>query len=184
MASMPTERGVALAFMILAQAASAESAQAFQGYRNAGGGVAVPTAETMSACLDASAARHGLDPSLLYLILRVEDGRLGRITHNASGAPPDIGPAQINGIWLRKLAVRWGVDVETTFLRLRDDFCWNIDAAGWIAREALDTCQGRFWECFARYHSRTPHFQRRYLALVAERAKAMLNGRKPSDGDG
>lgn len=132
----------------------------------------------MDACLRAAGEAHGVPPALLYLILRVEDGRLGRVTPNASGAPPDIGPAQVNGVWVRKAAERWNTTPERAFAALRDSFCANLEMAAYIAGLALagDGAGDRagFWDRFARYHSRTPRHQRRYLGLVAGQVERLL----------
>lgn len=168
------------AALALAAALAASPAAASE-WRNSPVPVAAPDAATMAACLDAAARAHGLPAPLLYLILRVEDGRLGRVSPNtASGAPPDIGPMQVNAVWLPRIAARWGTDARTAFGALRDSFCANVEAGAWIMRLALHRAKGDFWEGVAHYHSATPRFRVRYLRLVLEQAMRLEGVRPPS----
>jgi hypothetical protein len=125
--------------------------------------------QVIQVCIETAARVHRLPAQILVVILRVENGRLGRISPNASGAPPDVGPMQVNAMWLPRLAARWGVSREEAFLALRDDFCTNVEAGAWLLREAMNDAR----EGVAFYHSRTPEFKRRYKRLALEQALAV-----------
>lgn len=173
-----TERTAAMKAAILAIGLLMATPAAALEYRNNPAPVPLPPSDVMAACMDAAAKAHRLPPQLLYLILRVEDGRLGRVTPNVS-APPDIGPSQVNGIWVKRAAERWGTTPERAFLALRDNFCANLEMAAYIARRALDDGTGDFWERFAGYHSRTPKHRDRYLRLLAGQAERLLPAKSP-----
>ena len=97
------------------------------------------------SCIEAAANAHGLPPTVLVILLRVEGGRLGRVSDNTN-ATVDIGPMQVNEIWLPKLAARWGASIPDTFLTLRDNFCANLEGSAWILRQGLDEARGDFWQ--------------------------------------
>jgi len=143
--------------------------------RNASGPVPGPAPGVIEACLTAAAVAYRIPAPLLVIILRVENGRLGRVTPNASGAPPDVGPMQVNAQWLPRIAARWGVSQDVAFPALRDDFCANVEAGAWIMRAALDEARGDFWRGVAIYHSPKGEHQRRYLRLVLEQSLRMFN---------
>jgi hypothetical protein len=46
----------------------------------------------------------------------------------------DLGPMQINTIWLPELAQSWGVSESTAYKWVRDDPCTNMGVAAWILR--------------------------------------------------
>jgi hypothetical protein len=164
----------ALAALLLSAGAAAA-----QPYVNAPGPVPVAPpgydpAAYVAGCITAAGAAHRIPASLLVLIMRVENGRLGRVTPNASGAPPDVGPAQVNAMWVRRLAQRWQTTPAEAFIALRDNLCANLEAAAWILRDAIDSAPDDFWKGVAHYHSRTPHFRDRYLRLLRDQAMALL----------
>lgn len=159
-----------------------------QPYTNASGPVPVAPpgyapAAYVAGCITAAATAHGVPAPLLVLIMRVENGRLGRVTPNASGAPPDVGPAQVNAMWVSKLAQRWRTTPQAAFVALRDNLCANLEAAAWILRDAIDSAPEDFWKGVAHYHSRTPQFRDRYLRLLRDQAMAMLEQarRRPAE---
>ncbi|MDN3563107.1 lytic transglycosylase domain-containing protein [Paeniroseomonas aquatica] len=163
--------GATLAVLLAGEAGAFE-------LRNAPGPVPVAmpgqsAQQVIQVCIETAARVHRLPAQILVVILRVENGRLGRISPNASGAPPDVGPMQVNAMWLTRLAARWGVSREEAFLALRDDFCTNVEAGAWLLREAMNDAKGDFWEGVAFYHSRTPEFKRRYKRLALEQALAV-----------
>jgi len=121
------------------------------------------------SCIEAAANAHGLPPTVLVILLRVEGGRLGRVSDNTN-ATVDIGPMQVNEIWLRKLAARWGASVPDTFLALRDSFCANLEGGAWILRQGLDEARSDFWQGVGYYHSHAPAHKANYLRKVLQQA--------------
>ena len=120
-------------------------------------------------CLTAAGNAHHEPPALLVILLNVEGGRLGAVSPNTNGTV-DIGPMQVNDIWLPKLAAHWATTKESAYLALRDNFCANVEAGAWILRRGLDEAHGDFWEGVGFYHSHDPGYKRTYLNSVLQQA--------------
>jgi len=162
-----------LAALLLAGLVASVPARASE-YRNSPvpvglGSSADDAKRIIRSCIEAAANAHGLPPTVLVILLRVEGGRLGRVSDNTN-ATVDIGPMQVNEIWLRKLAARWGASVPDTFLALRDNFCANLEGGAWILRQGLDEARGDFWQGVGYYHSHAPEHKANYLRKVLQQA--------------
>ena len=120
-------------------------------------------------CIESAARVHRLPPAMLLILLQVEDGRLGRVSDN-SNATVDIGPMQVNEIWLPKVAAHWGVSVPETFVALRDSLCANLEGGAWILRQGIDEARGDFWQGVGFYHSHSPEHKADYLRKVLRQA--------------
>jgi len=94
----------------------------------------------------------------LYAILDVEGGRVGEAWLNTNGSY-DMGPMQINSLWLRALA-RQGVSEND----LINDGCRNVHAGAWILAREMQTRKGMAG--VGAYHSKTPRHQKRYRAAI------------------
>ena len=81
----------------------------------------------------------------------------------------DIGPIQVNQIWLPKIAAHWHTDVTSAFVALRDNACANFEAGAWILHSAMAET-GDFWSGVALYHSHSPGPRQDYLRQVLRRA--------------
>ncbi len=57
-------------------------------------------------CIVAAASVYRLPPVMLVILLNVEGGSLGRVSHNTNHTV-DIGPMQVNQIWLPAIAAHW-----------------------------------------------------------------------------
>jgi hypothetical protein len=123
------------------------------------------TPAMIEGCILAAAQLHHLPPALLVILLNVERGAIGHVSHNTNDTV-DIGPMQVNQVWLPQLARHWNASISTTFLALRDNFCANVEGGAWILRQALDEAHGDFWQGVAIYHSHDPGYQRDYLGHV------------------
>ena len=126
-------------------------------------------ATVIERCILAAGQAQRLPPAMLVILLHVEGGQLGRVSDNTN-ATVDIGPMQVNEIWLPEVARHWGVSVPTAFLGLRDDFCANIEAGAWILRRGLDEARGDFWTGVGYYHSHDPVHKANYLRKVMTQA--------------
>jgi len=124
-----------------------------------------PTPATIEACIYAAAYVYHEPPAVLLILLNVESGTLGAVSHNTNGTV-DIGPMQVNQLWIPKLAEHWLADPQTTYEALRDNFCANVEAGAWILRQGLDRAKGDFWGGVAYYHSFDPVYEDRYLRSV------------------
>jgi len=116
-------------------------------------------------CLLAAADAHRLPPAMLVVLLKVEGGRLGHVSQNSNDTV-DIGPMQVNTIWVTKIAARWRTTPAAAYLALRDNLCANLEGGAWILARALAEAKGDFWGGVAIYHSHKPEHQGRYLRLV------------------
>ncbi len=131
----------------------------------------------LAICLIVSAQSYDLPPGVLLGILQVEGGRIGQEVSNTNGSY-DLGPMQINTIWLPELARRWGMDQAAVRKKVRDDGCANIAVASWILRQRINYT-GSLWGGIAGYHSLTPSLGSRYASKVATAMKRYnLNDRK------
>ena len=124
---------------------------------------------TIRGCITAAAKVPRLPPAVLVILLNVEGGSLGRVSPNTNGTV-DIGPIQVNQIWLPELAAHWNATIADTYKALRDNFCANVEAGAWILRRGLDEARGDFWEGVGYYHSHTPEHKTRYLRHVLRQA--------------
>ena len=138
-------RGVVLAAAVLA-VLSAGPAKA---------GDAPDGQATIRGCITAAAKVYRLPPAVLVILLNVEGGSLGRVSPNTNGTV-DIGPIQVNQIWLPDVAAHWNATIADAYKALRDNFCANVEAGAWILRRGLDEAHGDFWEGVGYYHSHTP----------------------------
>ena len=140
------------------------------------------TPTTIRDCILAAAKVYREPPAVLLILLNVEGGTLGAVSEN-SNATVDIGPMQVNQIWIPAVAAHWHASRQATFLALRDNFCANVEAGAWILRQGLDEANGDLWGGVAFYHSHTPEYQRRYLLAVLKQALRLeQSARQPAAG--
>lgn len=104
--------------------------------------------EVPAICIAYTAARFDLPANLIMSILKTEGGRVGTESRNSNGTY-DLGPMQINTIWLPVLK---GHGIERA--ALRDDGCLNVWVGGWILRSGLNS-SGNYWRGVGRYNSAT-----------------------------
>lgn len=133
-------------------------------YHDASIAPAPASAEEIRACLLSASRVNRVPPLLVVALLRVEAGHLGGVTLNTNDTV-DIGPMQVNEIWLAQVATHWRAPIGPTFTALRDNFCANIEAGTWILRQALSETPD-FWDGVARYHSHSPRFGHDYLVRL------------------
>lgn len=125
------------------------------------------------SCLISAAAVHDLPPAIMVGILDVEGGRVGFERTNTNGTR-DLGPLQINTLWVPVVAKAHGLAEGSVERALRDDGCYNARMAAWILRRCIDDV-GELWKGIGCYHSRTPHLNQAYQGRV-KRALARLYG--------
>jgi hypothetical protein len=124
---------------------------------------------TIQSCILAAAGIHREPPALLLILLNVEGGTLGAVSQNTNGTV-DIGPMQVNQIWVPMIAGHWHATNNATYQALRDNFCANVEAGAWILRQGLDEAHGDLWGGVAFYHSHNPVYQQQYLLSVLKQA--------------
>ncbi len=111
-------------------------------------------------CILSVSEIYDIPPWLLIAILDVEGGSIGTISENKNGSY-DIGPMQINSLWLDKLK-KSNIDLNM----LRFNGCLNVQVGGWILKKNLNRYKDDFWKGIGAYHSRTDHLNKKYRKLV------------------
>jgi len=135
----------------------------------------------MCDCLTAAAA-HRLPSAMLVVLLNVEGGTLGRVSRNTNGTV-DIGPMQVNTVWVPRIAAHWNSSPASAYAALRDNLCANLEGGAWILRQAMDEARGDFWGGVGIYHSRNPRYSERYLRQVLKASlllQAQAQAQQPS----
>ncbi len=115
------------------------------------------------------ASIYHLPPRVLPSIQAVEGGSPG-IVHRNTNNTEDLGVMQVNTTWLRPLASYTHTSAATVYMRLRDDACYNVAAAGAIMRTYLDETHGDLMRAVGNYHSHTAVFNTAYQVLVTQSA--------------
>lgn len=110
--------------------------------------------KVLAACLMLASQTYEVPPAVMLGILQVEGGRVGLESKNTNGSA-DLGPMQINTIWMPELAEKWGVNEDTARVWVRDDPCTNMGVAAWILKNHMNET-GSLSKAIAHYHSRTP----------------------------
>ncbi len=123
----------------------------------------------LAACMMIAAQTHSVPPALLVGIYKAEGGKIGQEVRNKNGTH-DLGPMQINTIWLPQLAKEWKVSESTARKWVRDDPCTNTKVAAWILRSHLNETQN-LSTALQYYHSRTPKFGKKYKKRVLDLMK-------------
>lgn len=121
--------------------------------------------KVLAACIFMAAQTYGIPPAVLLGIYQVEAGRVGQEVGPNRNGSYDLGPMQINTIWLPELATQWGVSVSTARRWVRDDSCTNVGVAAWILRRHIDETQD-LSRAISHYHSRTPNIGDSYKYRV------------------
>ncbi len=121
-----------------------------------------------------AAQTYSVPPAVLVGIYQVEGGKPGQAVGNTNGTY-DLGPMQINTIWVPELADKWGVSNNTALQWVKNDPCTNMGVAAWILRGHMDRT-GNLSTAIAHYHSKTPKFGGPYKGKVisAMRSKGLL----------
>lgn len=115
-------------------------------------------------CIVRASAQYGIHTDVLFAILLVEGGTVGKDSKANNNGTYDIGPFQINSMHRKELA-SIGVDEE----RLRNDGCVNAMVAArhlkrTITPEMLEgvRTQEDYLSVLANYHSATPKYNKIY----------------------
>ncbi|WP_375282475.1 lytic transglycosylase domain-containing protein [Sphingobium yanoikuyae] len=138
----------------------ASNASAVTGSR---GGVEAENA--INQCIHRAASGRPWLAQTLSALRRQEGGWIGAEVGNADGSV-DLGPMQVNSWWIPRIARL--IDRSEPQVRswLRDDPCFNVEAARWIFLSALHDAKD-FWRAVGIYHSPTRWRQMRYAKGIA-----------------
>ena len=124
----------------------------------------------LAACIFLAAQTYSIPPAVLLGIYQVEAGSVGQAVGPNKNGSYDLGPMQINTIWLPELAAQWGVSTNTAYRWVKDDPCTNVGVSAWILRSHLDETQD-LSRAIAYYHSRTPNIGGAYKYRVISSMK-------------
>lgn len=119
---------------------------------------------TVASCMLLAAQTYQVPAEILLGILQVEGGKIGQEVRNTNGSY-DLGPMQINTIWLPELAKIWNVDKAKAKRWVRDDACTNIKVSAWILKQHYRETRD-YHKAVRYYHSRTPKFGNAYYDRV------------------
>ena len=118
----------------------------------------------IAACMMLASQTYDVPPALLAGIYKAEGGKVGQQVENTNGSY-DLGPMQINTIWLPELSKKWGINIDAAHKLLRDDACTNVDVAAMILRGHIDETHS-LSSALKHYHSRTPKYGNKYKDRV------------------
>lgn len=122
------------------------------------------TAQALAACLLLASNTYQVPPAVMIGIMQVEGGHVGQAHMNTNGTY-DLGPMQVNTLWMGNLARMWHVNTRTAHTWVRDDGCVNVHVAAWILKQKIAET-GSLYGGIAHYHSATPILGARYAAKV------------------
>ncbi|MDI1228616.1 MAG: lytic transglycosylase domain-containing protein [bacterium] len=137
------------------------------------------TAQALAACIFTAAQTYSVPPTVILGVLHVEGGRIGMASPNTNGTY-DLGPMQINTIWVPELAKHWRVPEKIALRMVRDDACTNIGVGSWILRRKMNE-SGSMAGGIAWYHSATPGVGSGYRAKVLRAMQKYRLIRQPAD---
>lgn len=134
-------------------------------------------ATSLLACLTLAATFYGLPPRALASIHAVEGGKVGTVHRNTDGSD-DLGPMQVNTLWIGALARHTGFGPAEVHERLRTSNCFSATAAAAILHTYLVETRGDLMLAIGHYHSHTPLLNQRYQMKVVTAATRLFGDRK------
>jgi soluble lytic murein transglycosylase-like protein len=118
------------------------------------GNASDPSFNTLAGCMYWASKTYQVPVTVLMSIRNVEGGRIGQSVPNTNGTR-DLGPMQINSIWVSQLAQQWHVNYATAYQAIRDNGCENVYIGAWILKQKIKQT-GTLYNGIAYYHSATP----------------------------
>jgi hypothetical protein len=120
--------------------------------------------QIVARCIARSAAGRGWLAKTLWGLRDQEGGWVGAEVANSDGSH-DLGPLQVNSWWVSRLAAVTGRPERHVRHWLKQDACFNVEAARWIFLSGLATTRD-YWKAIGVYHSPTGWRQQRYTSSV------------------
>ncbi len=130
------------------------------------------------ACMILIAKFYALPPRVLPSIQAVEGGRPGTVSANTDGSA-DLGVMQVNTRWIPALSVAARLPPGEVRVRLVDQPCFNIAAAGAIVRTYLNETHNDLMRAIGYYHTHSEMLNQRYRLQVLRAAAIMFQTRPP-----
>ncbi len=129
------------------------------------------------SCINSVAYEYHIPAKLIISVLNIERGKVGLISKN-NNTSYDIGPMQINSIWLVNLK-RYGITQHD----LQYDPCINVRVGTWILSKAIAN-GSNFLRGVGDYHSHTPVNNSSYNQKVRINFRKIQILLRDSDKDG
>ncbi|MAZ76808.1 MAG: transglycosylase [Micavibrio sp.] len=131
--------------------------------------------KVIAACLMLAAQTYSVPPAVLVGIYDVEGGKPGQAVGPNTNGSYDLGPMQINTLWIPELAKKWGVKESSAYSWVKNDPCTNMSVAAWILKTHINETRS-LSKAIAHYHSRTPRIGYAYKGRVidAMRRKGLI----------
>lgn len=123
----------------------------------------------VAACITRSSSGRAWLEKTLWGLRDQEGGWIGAEVANSDGSY-DLGPLQVNSWWVPRLASLTGRPERHIRQWLKQDACFNVEAARWIFLSGLAATRD-YWRAIGRYHSPTMWRQNRYAQNVVLRLK-------------
>lgn len=123
----------------------------------------------LARCISAAADGKPWLERTLWGLRDQEGGWIGAEVRNTNGSH-DLGPLQVNSWWVSKLSAATGRPASHVRWWLRNDACFNVNAARWIFLSGLAVTRD-YWKAVGVYHSPTDWRQRRYAWQVATKLR-------------
>ena len=121
--------------------------------------------KVLAACLLLASQTYSVPPAVLLGIYQVEGGQVSQEVGPNDNGSYDLGPMQINTIWIPELSKRWGISQETARQLVRDDPCTNVSVAAWILKKHINETKN-LSKAISHYHSRTYRYGSVYKKKV------------------
>ena len=119
----------------------------------------------LAACILLTAQAYSLPPAVLTGIYQVESGAIGAETGPNKNGSYDLGPMQINTVWIPYFSKKWNLSNSKTRQLIRDNPCYNAKAAAQILKNHLKETKS-ISKAISHYHSRTPSIGTTYKKKV------------------
>ncbi|CCW18775.1 hypothetical protein EBBID32_31300 [Sphingobium indicum BiD32] len=120
--------------------------------------------QIVATCIARSAAGRNWLAKTLWGLRDQEGGWIGAEVANSDGSH-DLGPLQVNSWWVPRLAAVTGRPERHIRHWLKQDACFNVEAARWIFLSGLAATRD-YWKAIGVYHSPTEWRQQRYTSSV------------------
>jgi hypothetical protein len=121
--------------------------------------------KAITQCIRRAASGRPWLAKTLRALRKQEGGWIGAEVRNRDGSF-DLGPMQVNSWWVPRIALLIGRTEMQVRSWLRDNPCFNVDAANWIFLDALHAKQD-YWQAVGAYHSPSRGRQIRYALSVS-----------------
>lgn len=115
-------------------------------------------------CISHASAGRGWLEKTLWGFRDQEGGWIGAEVANRDGTH-DLGPLRVNSWWVPKIAALIGRSEVQVRQWLKNDACFNVEAARWIFLSGLSTARD-YWKAIGIYHSPNARRQRQYTDKV------------------